>query len=122
MTRFKMANEIQDSEKETLLTETLSELKTRLQELGAKKQESQQKLDSIKTQLEATQEAEHKAEDRMKDILQVEAKLEELMNEERKLLREKDAAEAELFEFKKKIDKIDRINKGIMEGEGNSQG
>lgn len=117
-----MANEIQDSEKETLLTETLSELKTRLQELGAKKQESQQKLDSIKTQLEATQEAEHKAEDRMKDILQVEAKLEELMNEERKLLREKDAAEAELFEFKKKIDKIDRINKGIMEGEGNSQG
>jgi len=112
-----MADEVNNPERETLLTETVNELKTRLQELGSKKQEVQQRLDGIKTKLEATQEAEHKAEDRMKDILEIEAKLEELMNEEGKLQREKDTAEAELLEFKNKIAKIDQINKEIKDNE-----
>lgn len=106
-----------DAEKETLLTETINELKKQIQELNEKKNGVQQNLNEIKSRLEVTQAEEHKTEERMKDIIKVEAKLEELMNEEERLLRQKSGAESELIEIKKKLDKIDDLNKKI-EGRG----
>ena len=98
-------------EKETVLTRTINELKRHLGVLDQKKSEVQLKLDDIKSRLEVTREEEQKTEKRMQDILKVEAKLEELMNEERRLLLEKSAAESELVDIQGKLKKIDNINK-----------
>jgi len=114
-----MADEVTEGKKETLLTETINELKNQLQMLKEKKVEVQQKLDSIKSKLEVTQEEEHKTEARMKDIIKVEAKLEELMNEEDRLQREKSTAEDELLGIKGKLDKINQLNKKIEGEDGN---
>ena len=114
-----MADEVSDAsdgEKETLLTETINELKNQLQALSGKKTDVQQRLDDIKSKLEVTQEEEHKTEARMKDIINVEAKLEELMNEEERLLREKSSAEDDMLKIKEKFDKIKQLNRKI-EGE-----
>ena len=112
-----MEGETAPDDKGILLSETLNELKKQLESLNEKKKEVQQKLDGIKNRLEATQEAEHKAEERMKDIIEVEAQLEQFMNEEDKLTREKLAAESELLEYKEKLGKIDEISKKIKESE-----
>jgi len=111
-----MENEGNNTEKETLLTATINELKKQLQMLRVKKVEVEQRLKDTKSKLEATQEAEHQTEERMKDILKVEAKLEVFMNEESRLEREKSTAESELFEIKKKLAKINELDKKI-EGE-----
>ena len=114
-----MENEATHTEKETLLTATINELKRQLQLLRVKKVEVEQRLKDTKSKLEVTQEAEHQAEERMKDILEVEAKLEEFMNEESRLEREKSTAESELFEIKKKLAKVDELDKKI-EGKDNT--
>jgi len=111
-----MENETSNTEKETLLSATINELKRQLQLLRVKKVEVEQRLKETKGKLEITQEAEHQAEERMKDILKVEAKLEEFINEESRLEREKSTAESELFEIKKKLAKINELDKKI-EGE-----
>ena len=114
-----MADDASDSEKETLLTETINELRGQLMELNGKKMEAKQRLGEIRSKLETTQEEEHRTEARMKDILKVEARLEELMSEESRLLREQASAEEELLEIKGRLDKINRINKKIGGGDGN---
>jgi len=108
-----MADETNNNEKESLLTATINELKKQLESLSVKKVEVEQRLTETKNKLEVTQEAEHEAEDRMKDILKVEAELEVFINEESKLEREKSSAESELYDIKKKLSKIDELDKKI---------
>jgi len=103
------------------LNETINELKKQLQELSDKKNQTKLKIDDIKSKLKVTREAEHKAEERMKDILKVEAQLEELMSEETRLIREKSVAEDELSVYNKKLAKADALNKKIA-GENASRG
>ena len=110
-----MADETDDNQKETLLVETINELKKQLQVLNENKNDVELRLKDTKSKLEATQEAEHQVEEHMKDMLKVEAKLEELITEERRLIQEKSAAESELFEIKKKLSKINELDKKIEE-------
>jgi len=110
-----MVDEITYTQKETLLNETINELKKQLQVLREKKGEIEQRLKDTEGKLEVTQEAEHQAEERMKDMLKVEARMEELVSEENRLFREKSAAESELLEIKEKLSKVDELDKKIEE-------
>jgi len=104
-------DETTDVEKVELLRDTINELKTQLSGMVKKKTEAQQKLEDIKSKLKLTRDEEHKTEERMKDILDVEAKFEELMSEENRLEREKVKAEDELNKIQKTLSDIKDLNK-----------
>jgi len=106
-----MMDETTDVEKVELLRDTINELKTQLSGMVKKKTEAQQKLEDIKSKLKLTRDEEHKTEERMKDILDVEAKFEELMSEENRLEREKVKAEDELNKIQKTLSDIKDLNK-----------
>lgn len=101
------------SVKARFLEATFEEVRKNKEDLLQKKEELQQKLGEIRGKEKIATEEEAKIEGRLRDMLRIEAKYEEILDEEEILRRQEEFVEEDLLKVKQKLDKIKKLYKSV---------
>ena len=106
-----------DSEKRRFLEATFDDVRKSKAELEQRKEELQEKLDEIRDKETVAKVAEREIEAKLKDMLRVEAKFEEILSEEENLRRQEGFVKDDLLKVKRKLSKIKMLYEKINSDE-----
>ncbi len=102
-----------ESDKTRFLEATFEEVRKNREELSQKKEELQRRLDEIREKEKVATEEEGKIEGKLRDMLRIEAKYEEILGEEEILRRQEEFVEEDLLKVKQKLDKIKKLYESV---------
>ena len=101
-------------EEDVLLTETLSSIRKQVRDLEIKKEILQKKAEYINKRVDTIKEEKGLIERSIKVLIKEQTNLHVLLDEELKLVQEKETIKKELSEIRKKVLKIAELSKKII--------
>lgn len=111
-------SEAENPGKSWLLDAAFEDARKTMEQLEQKKGELQQKLDEIREKEGVAEGAEREIEQKLKDLLRIEARFEEVLSEEERLRREESLVEDDLLKVKAELGKIKKMFDKIGKTEG----